>query len=130
MNWLATQLKAHPELAFFLTLGIGYLIGKLKIGYFQLGSVIGTLFTGVLIGQLGIAIGPDTKAIFFLMFLFAVGYRVGPQFIQGLKKDGLPQVFFSIVVCIGGLAVSYAVAKVWAHRSRTSNSGQLNFASG
>lgn len=115
MNWFVTQLRTHPELAFFLTLGVGYLIGKLKIGYFQLGSVTGTLLTGVLIGQLGIAIGPDTKAIFFLMFLFAVGYRVGPQFIQGLKKDGLPQVFFSIVVCIGGLGVAYVAAKIMGY---------------
>ncbi|MDG0818271.1 aspartate-alanine antiporter [Bdellovibrio svalbardensis] len=115
MNWLFTQLKAHPELAFFLTIGVGYLIGKIKIGYFQLGSVTGTLLTGVLVGQLGIAIGADTKAIFFLMFLFAVGYKVGPQFIQGLKKDGLPQVFFAIFVCVGGLAVAYIAAKVMGY---------------
>ncbi|MBO9668150.1 MAG: aspartate-alanine antiporter [Bdellovibrio sp.] len=115
MNWFVAQLRAHPELAFFLTIGIGYFIGKLKVGYFQLGSVTGTLLTGVLIGQLGINIGPEAKAIFFLMFLFAVGYKVGPQFIQGLKKDGLPQVIFSAVVCVGGLLVAFAAAKIMGY---------------
>lgn len=112
MNWIADQLRAHPELAFYLTLGIGYLVGKLKIGYFHLGAVTGTLLTGVLVGQLGINIGADTKSIFFLMFLFAVGYQVGPQFILGLKKDGLPQVFFACIVCIGGLVVTYLAARI------------------
>ncbi|WP_413292933.1 aspartate-alanine antiporter [Bdellovibrio sp. HCB185ZH] len=111
MNWLFTQLKVHPELAFFLTLGLGYLFGKLKIGYFQLGSVTGTLIAGVIIGQLGIHIGPDTKAIFFMLFLFAVGYKVGPQFVQGLKTDGLPQAIFASIVCVGGLLIAFGVAK-------------------
>ncbi|MFS4460212.1 aspartate-alanine antiporter [Bdellovibrio sp. HCB2-146] len=115
MSWLIEQMRAHPELAFFLTIGIGYFAGKLKIGYFQLGSVTGTLIAGVIIGQLGIKIGADTKAIFFLMFLFAVGYKVGPQFIQGLKKDGLPQVFFSAVVCVAGLLVAYLGARIMGY---------------
>lgn len=112
MNWLIDQLKNHPELAFFLTLGLGYLFGKLKIGYFQLGSVTGTLIAGVIIGQIGIHIGSDTKAIFFMLFLFAVGYKVGPQFVQGLKTDGLPQAIFAAIVCVGGLLIAFGVAKV------------------
>ena len=45
----------------------------------------------MLIGQLGIAISPNVKSVFFLMFLFAVGYGVGPQFVRGLGADGLKQ---------------------------------------
>ena len=40
------------------------------------------------------------KAVFFLLFLFAVGYKVGPQFFRGLKKDGLPQVGFAVLMCL------------------------------
>lgn len=115
MNWIATQLRTHPELALFLTLGIGYFVGRLKVGYLQLGSVTGTLLTGVVVGQLGITIGADTKSIFFLIFLFAVGYQVGPQFIMGLKKDGLPQVLFACVVCVGGLAMTYLAARIMGY---------------
>ncbi len=100
MSWLIQTLQHYPEIAIFLTLAIGFLIGGVKVGGFSLGSVAGVLLAGVLIGQLHIAISPNVKSVFFLMFLFAVGYGVGPQFFRGLKGDGLPQVLFAIVVCV------------------------------
>ena len=42
----------------------------------------------------GITISPPLKASFFLMFLFAIGYGVGPQFVRGIAKDGVPQAMF------------------------------------
>ncbi|HXO95087.1 MAG TPA: hypothetical protein VN857_00760, partial [Chthoniobacterales bacterium] len=82
-------LRKNPELAIFLTLAIGFYIGQLKVGGFSIGSVTGVLLTGLAIGQLGIPISPAIKSVFFLFFLFAVGYGVGPQFFHGLKSDGL-----------------------------------------
>ena len=78
IHWVVQTIRDHPEIAVFLTLAIGFFIGKIKIGKFTLGSVTGVLLTGVLVGQLHITISPNVKAIFFLMFLFAVGYSVGP----------------------------------------------------
>ena len=49
---LAGLLRHHPEVTFFLVLGIGYAIGKVKLGSFTLGAVTGTLLAGVLVGQL------------------------------------------------------------------------------
>ena len=100
MDWIITTLKDYPELAIFLTLSLGYFIGKFKIGSFSLGTVTSVLLVGVLIGQLDIVISPNVKSVFFLMFLFAVGYSVGPQFFGGLKKDGLPQMLYAAVVCV------------------------------
>lgn len=97
MDWLFDTLRKYPELAIFLTIGIGYYVGALKIGSFSLGSVTGTLLVGVVVGQLGITIAPIVKSVFFLLFLFALGYGVGPQFMRGLKGDGLPQVFFAVI---------------------------------
>ena len=71
-----------------------------------------TLLAGVLVGQLGITIGTPLKATVFLMFLFAVGYGVGPQFVRGVAKDGLPQAIFAVVQCIFCLAVPVVIAKV------------------
>ena len=93
MEWFADLLKHYPELAIFLTLAFGFWIGKFKIGKFSLGTVTSVLLVGVLIGQLHIDIGAPIKSVFFLLFLFAVGYSVGPQFFRGLKKEGLPQMF-------------------------------------
>ena len=78
----------------------GVLLGKLRIRSFSLGTVTSVLLVGVVVGQLRIEIPEPAKTLFFLMFLFAVGYAVGPQFFRGLKKDGLPQVAFAVVVCL------------------------------
>jgi putative transport protein len=115
MNWLIQIFRQYPELAIFLTLAAGYFIGGVKIGKFSLGAVTGVLLTGVLIGQLNIDISPNVKSVFFLMFLFAVGYSVGPQFFGGLKKDGLPQMIFALIVCLFCLACPYAIGKLMGY---------------
>jgi putative transport protein len=70
--WLRGVLHAHPEIAFFLVLGIGYLLGKLALRSFKLGAVTGTLLAGVLVGQLGVTLPNEVKQCFFLLFLFAI----------------------------------------------------------
>jgi len=112
VEWLVHTLRQYPELAVFLTLGLGYFIGKQKFKGFSLGAVTGTLLAGVLIGQLNITVSPNVKAVFFLMFLFAVGYGVGPQFFRGLKSDGLSQVLFALVLCLTCLVCTYLAALV------------------
>jgi putative transport protein len=111
MNWFFDTLRTYPEIAIFLALALGFYIGGLKFGKFSLGNVTGVLLAGVLIGQLNITISPNVKAVFFLMFLFAVGYSVGPQFFRGLKSDGLPQVLFAVVLCIACLLSAFVAAK-------------------
>ena len=76
----------------------GFAVGPWKVGGFTLGNVTATLLAGVLIGQLGITVGGPIKSAFFLLFLFAVGYGVGPQFFRGLGKEGPRQIVFSLVV--------------------------------
>jgi putative transport protein len=111
-TWFAETLRHYPEIAIFLTLALGYYFGKFTFKGIGLGSVTATLLAGVLIGQLGITISPPLKATVFLMFLFAVGYGVGPQFVRGVAKDGMPQALFSVVQCAFCLAVPVVIAKV------------------
>src|SRR5262249_51446134 len=110
-NWLVTTLRAYPELAIFLALAAGFWIGPKKIRGFSLGTVTATLLAAVAIGQLGITITGPVKAAFFLIFLFAVGYGVGPQFFAGLGKDGLRQILFSCVVLVFCLFVPFFCAR-------------------
>ena len=91
MTYLATTLRDNPALAIFLTLAGGFVLGRIRLGSFQLGNVVGTLLAGVLIGQLHIAVPPLVKIVFFDLFLFATGYKVGPQFFRGLGKSALPR---------------------------------------
>ena len=117
MSWFVHVLQEYPELAIFLTLALGFAIGPLKIGKFSLGTVTAVLLTGVLIGQLNIQISPNVKSVFFLMFLFAVGYSVGPQFFRGLKKDGLPQMLFAAIVCVLCLIFPWLCAKFMGYNA-------------
>ncbi len=111
-EWFATTLRQYPEIALFLVLALGYYFGKFTFKGIGLGSVTATLLAGVLIGQLGITIQTPLKATVFLLFLFAVGYGVGPQFVRGVAKDGLPQAIFSVVQCIFCLAAPVVIAKL------------------
>lgn len=110
--WLISTLRQNAELAIFLALAIGYFAGPLKIASFSLGNVTACLLAGVLVGQLDVAVPGPIKAFFFLLFLFAVGYRVGPQFFAGLKRDGIAQVVFAVVaaVLMLGSVVAFATA--------------------
>src|ERR1700752_1078620 len=112
IDWFFSTLRQYPEIAIFLTLAIGYFFGKFTFKGIGLGAVTATLLAGVLIGQIGITIAQPLKATVFLMFLFAVGYGVGPQFVRGVAKDGLPQALFSAVQCVFSLVALVVVAKI------------------
>ncbi len=111
MDWFVATLRQYPEIALFLSLGIGYWVGGKSFKGFSLGAVTATLLAAIAIGQLGIKVSPDLKATFFLIFLFAIGYGVGPQFIRGITKDGLPQAIYAAVVCVFCLGATVLVAK-------------------
>ncbi len=112
-------MRGHAEVAFFLTLGIGYVLGKLRLGGFSLGPVTGTLRAGVLVGQLGVKVSPEVKQCFFVLFLFAIGYRCGPQFFQGLRRDGLSQAAVAAVVATTGLVVAYVISLAFKYDGGT-----------
>src|SRR3954465_3140910 len=111
-EWFVATLKQYPEIAIFLALGLGYYFGKFTFRGIGLGAVTATLLAGVAIGQIGITISQPLKATVFLLFLFAVGYGVGPQFVRGIAKDGVPQAIFAVVQCIFSLAVPVAIVKL------------------
>lgn len=115
MEWIVNLLREYPELAIFLTVAAGFWIGKFKIGMFSLGTVTSVLLVGVLVGQLDIQVGGPVKSVFFLLFLFAIGYKVGPQFFRGLKKDGLPQMGFAALMCVFCLIVPWLLAKIMGY---------------
>ena len=119
MSFFVSALRENPELAIFLTLAVGFVIGRVRIGTFSLGNVVGTLLAGVLIGQLNIEVHPLVKVVFFDLFLFATGYKVGPQFFRGLKKHAGPQVALTVVLCVTSLLTTVAAAKIFDYDSGT-----------
>lgn len=110
-------LQENPALPVFLTVAIGFWIGKFRYKSFSLGTVTSVLLVGVVVGQMKIDIPEPAKTLFFMLFLFAVGYAVGPQFFRGLKKDGLPQVGFAVVVCLLCLFSVWLSAKIMGYNA-------------
>src|SRR5438477_3384325 len=100
MHAIAELLRKYPELALFATLSLGYFFGQFKFGPIALGTVASTLLVGVVIGLADVKISPFTKSVFFYLFIFAIGYKVGPQFFQGLRGEGLQQAALCIIFCL------------------------------
>lgn len=115
MNWFVETFREYPSLAIFLTIGVGFWIGKLKYKSFSLGTVTSVLLVGVLVGQMGIEISGPLKSVFFLLFLFAIGYNVGPQFFRSLRGDGIKQVVFACVLCVVCLLVTWGIAVAFGY---------------
>src|SRR5215207_6759920 len=113
LDWLEQFLVRYPELALFLVIAAGYWIGIFKIGEFSLGPVTGSLFAGIILGQFAhVPVSAMTKSFLFLLFLFGIGYSVGPQFMQALRRDGLKPILLTLVVCLTALSASLLIAKI------------------
>jgi putative transport protein len=111
MDWLAKLFTKYPEMGVYLAVGIGYVIGRPKFRGFGLGAVTGSLLGGILIGNFfQVPVSDQAKSLVFLLFLFGIGYSVGPSFFQNLKGDGWRWAMLGIFVPIIGLLTAYAVA--------------------
>lgn len=112
MQWLAGMFAKYPELPVFLVVGIGYWVGAKKFRGFGLGPVTGSLVVGLAVGYgFKVEVSSTAKSILFLLFLFAIGYSVGPKFFKAMKGDGLRWGLLAIVMAVTGLATAYAVAR-------------------
>ena len=104
MEVIFQQLRDFPSIALFLTLGLGFLVGKFKVGKFILGGIAGTLLMGVLIGQVGgIYVSDAIRDIFFSLFIFMVGYLGGPQFFASLKPSAIKYLIAAVSMTVLGL---------------------------
>ncbi len=100
-------MREQPVFMLFLILGIGYLIGNIKIGSFSFGPVAGVLFAGLFFGHYEFEISAGAQSIGFALFIFSVGYQAGPRFFDVLRTDGLK--YFSLAVVIAGTGFTVAV---------------------
>src|ERR1700752_1399855 len=113
LTWLEQFLFRYPDLALFLVIDGGYWIGSFRLGTFSLGPVTGALFAGLLVGDFAhVPVSGMTKSFLFLLFLSGIGYSVGPQFVQAMKRDGLKPMLPAVVVGFAGLAAAIVVAKL------------------
>ena len=115
---IAHYLIANPVISIFVCLALGYLIGKLKIKSFTIGATVGTLLVGLLIslvfkGAGTYQIDGTVKTIFFSLFIFAIGYEVGPSFFASLKSSGLKIIILSLFFAVAAFVVSIVLFKAF-----------------
>ncbi|MBK5252891.1 MAG: aspartate-alanine antiporter [Peptostreptococcaceae bacterium] len=112
LNTFGNFLIDNVTISIFICLALGYAIGKLRIKSFSLGATVGTLIIGLVVGQAGVFdISPVIKTIFFSLFIFVIGYEVGPAFVDSLKKSGIKLVIHSVFFAGCSLAVALILFK-------------------
>lgn len=109
---LFNYLQQNPVLVFFITLSLGYLIGRVSLLGINLGPVGGVLIAGLIFGHFGFTSYGAGQTFGFVLFIFCVGYQAGPQFIDVLLSDGLKYLCLAIVVAATGFLIAAASAQL------------------
>lgn len=117
-DWLVSTFREYPSIPIFLTIGLGFWAGKFHYKAFGLGIVTTVLLIGVIIGAIfKVEIGAPLKSLFFLIFLFAIGYKCGPQFVSAIRGQGIKQVIFAVVLCLICLGVTWLCAWIMGYNA-------------
>ena len=111
-NRFIELLHGQPVLTLFLILGMGYLIGGIRIGSFSLGPVAGVLFAGLFLGHFDFLMSPGAQSVGFALFIFSVGYQAGPRFLEVLKTDGLKYFLLAVVIAVTGFTIAVIATKL------------------
>ncbi|PYE18235.1 putative transport protein [Paraburkholderia silvatlantica] len=113
MQWLHDIFHKSPEIALFLSLAVGYWIGQINFGKFQLGGVGGSLLAAVVVSQVGVTVDNGVKSVMFAVFIYAVGYDSGPGFFNSLNRRTLREIAMAVFMALAGLATVLVCAKLF-----------------
>ncbi len=111
LHSIETVCRNHPHILIFFSLAIGYYVGKIKIFGFNLGSTASVLLAAIVLGQIEVEITPLIKSVAFALFIFTIGYKVGPHFFGGLKKDAIQYTILAFFVALVGLVTTILLGK-------------------
>ncbi|MEU8758747.1 aspartate-alanine antiporter [Streptomyces sp. NPDC048659] len=124
MQWLHNVLDRAPETAVFVSIAVGMLIGRLRVGPVRLGGVCGTLIAALAIGQLGVPVSGELKNLCFALFIFALGYSGGPAFFGNLNRQGARFAVLSLIETVTVMGIAVTVSKA-AHLDLGTAGGML-----
>lgn len=104
-------LAKNPYVLLFLTVGLAVAVGRLTVKGYGLGMVAAAIVIGTALAvwasvyQVTLQLNDFTKLLFYYLFMYGVGLRVGPSFVNSLGKDGLRFTFLSLISCGVGLLI-------------------------
>src|SRR4051812_22836715 len=114
-QWLAS----NPYILLFAVVLGAVLLGKATLKGYGLGMVASAIIVGAVISAVastqGVKMSIDnfTKSMFYYLFMYGVGLRVGPSFINSLKGDGLKFTILAVICSVLGLLGAVAFVKMW-----------------
>ena len=120
MQGFFTFLQQNPYLLLFFVVGLAVWIGRASIKGYGLGMVAGAIVVGAALSVIASLYGVKlelnnfVKSLFYYLFMYGVGLRVGPSFINSLKGDGLKFTFLAVVSSVLGLAMVVIGAKLFS----------------
>ncbi len=111
-------LKQNPYILLFFTVGTAVFVGKFSVKGYGLGMVAAAVVVGAALSTwastYGVQLQLDAfaKSLFYYLFMYGVGLRVGPSFFNSLKKDGLKFTILAVICSVAGLALVVIVSKM------------------
>lgn len=113
LHWFTALCRENSVVPFFFCIGMGYWIGGFKYKNFSLGAVASTLIVAVIVGSLiDVPISSNVKSVFFLLFIFTIGYGGGPGFFHSLRSSALPLIGLALLMAGLCLGSAFAMAKL------------------
>lgn len=107
---LIALLEKSAPLLIFLNLFLGYVVGKITIGSFQIGSTTGVLMVGLVFGHFGFSAMEGLDTIGFILFIYCVGLQTGPRFFSVFLEDGAKYIALAGIVAVASMAVTLLLA--------------------
>ncbi|AZY48777.1 aspartate-alanine antiporter [Bordetella avium] len=119
MNCSVGFFESVPIAILFIAVGLGYFIGKFRIGPVALGGICGTLIVALLLGQTGCQVGGPVRELSFALFIFAMGYAGGPGFFANLNRSSLRFMVLPIIEAVLVLVISLVAARIFGFDAGT-----------
>jgi putative transport protein len=119
MEVLFKWLAANPFILLFFVVGGAVLLGKATVKGYGFGMVASAIIVGAGLSAwastYGIKMSLDNfaKSLFYYLFMYGVGLRVGPSFINSLKGDGLKFTFLAVFCSVLGLLGAVYLSKAF-----------------
>ena len=105
-------LESSDVMLIFTVLGLGLLVGKLRLGSFELGSTPGVLLAALALGAWGFDLDAQTESLGFMLFIFCVGIDAGPNFFSNFLQDGARFISIAVVIVITAVVITNVAASL------------------
>jgi len=113
MQTIFDLLAENQLLLLFTVIGLGFLVGNIKLFGFSFG-VAAVLFVGIGLGALDgrLSLPDHIYIIGLVLFVYAIGLQSGPGFFASFQRRGLRANLVAVLALVAGAIVAVVLSKV------------------